>query len=470
VYTPTIGEAIQHYSHEYRRPRGVYLSIDHPDLVEESLRSSGLSPDEVDIVVATDAEAILGIGDWGVGGIEISIGKLAVYTAAAGIDPNRTLPVMLDVGTNRQSLIEDPFYLGDRHERRHGPEYERFMELFVAAVAKTFPQALLHWEDFGAANARYLLEKYGDAIATFNDDAQGTGAINLAAVLAAVRASGSALADHKIVIYGAGTAGIGIADELVAEMVTLGASVEEARARIWALDSKGLVTDSSTRLDEGKARYARPADEVSTWERSTAGTTAAPNLLDVVRNVRPTILIGTSTTPGAFTEEVVRTMAAATARPVIVPLSNPTALAEATPVDIVSWTDGAALVATGSPFDPVHHDGVTHTIGQANNALIFPGLGLGVVAARAKRVTASMLSAAAHAVADLVDASVPGASLLPPVGELRSTSLAVAVAVVKAAREAGVASTPAEGEDDASLTRRVASLMWEPVYRPVRPA
>ncbi len=466
VYTPTVGQAIQDYSHEYRRPRGIYLSVDHPELIEASLLASDLGPGDVDLIVATDAGAILGIGDWGVGGINIAVGKLAVYTAAGGIDPARTIPVMLDVGTDRQSLLEDPLYIGNRHPRVPAAEYDAFLDEFVRAVGKLFPPTLLHWEDLGVANARRLLERYRDKRLTFNDDIQGTGAVNLAAVLAATRASGVPLAGHRIVIFGMGTAGAGIADQLTAAMVADGVPEAEARRRFWAVDRQGLLTRDVAALSDMQRRYARDPAEVAGWRRDDGpGVADGIGLAEVVARVHPTVLIGTSTRAGAFTEAVVRDMATHTGQPVILPMSNPTALSEAAPADLISWTGGRALVATGSPFAAVDHGGIRYEIGQANNALIFPGLGLGVIAARAQRVTDGMLLAAARAVADLVDISTPGAPLLPQVADLRETSVAVAAAVARAAQAEGVASATL----DADLTGQVRALMWEPRYRPVRP-
>jgi malate dehydrogenase (oxaloacetate-decarboxylating) len=463
IYTPTVGQAIENYSHEYRRPRGIYLSVDRPELIEDSLRAAGLGPDEVDLIVATDAGAILGIGDWGVGGIHIAAGKLAVYTAAAGIDPNRTLPVMLDVGTDRQSLLDDPLYIGNRHPRVPVGEYDDFLDAFVTAVRRLFPGALLHWEDIGVSNARRLLERYRDTMLTFNDDIQGTGAVNLAAVLAAVRATGMALPDHRIVIFGAGTAGVGIADQLTAALVASGLRTEQAVARIWALDRTGLLT-AGPDLSPQQRRYARDPAAVSGWSHD-AGLGGIP-LAEVVRQVRPTILIGTSARGGSFSEPLVTEMAAHARRPVIMPMSNPTSLAEARPADLIRWTQGRALVAAGSPFSPVDYAGTRYVIGQANNALVFPGLGLGAIAVGASRVTDGMLSAAAHAVAGLVDTVTPGAPLLPRVETLRSTSLAVATAVAAAAAADGVAARPLTGD----IAAQVSALMWQPAYRPVRPA
>jgi malate dehydrogenase (oxaloacetate-decarboxylating) len=463
VYTPTVGQAIEQYSHEYRRPRGVYLSVDRPDLIETSLQAPGLSAGEVDLVVATDAGAILGIGDWGVGGIGIAVGKLAVYTAAAGIDPNRALPVMLDVGTDRQSLLDDPVYIGNRRPRAGEAEYDRFLDAFVTAVGKLFPGALLHWEDIGVSNARRLLDRYRYQTLSFNDDIQGTGAVNLAAVLAAARATGVGLADHRVVIFGAGTAGTGIADQLTAAMLADGLSEDEARKRFWAVDRPGLLTTATPGLGAAQRRYARTQAEVVGWQRDES--IGGVGLAEVVHRVRPTILIGTSTRAGAFTEPVVRDLAAHCARPVILPMSNPTSLSEAVPADLIRWTDGRALVATGSPFPPVDYRGVRYVIGQANNALIFPGLGLGVIAARAAQVTDNMLAAAAHALSDLVDTATPGAPLLPEVQALRETSVVVAAAVARAAVADGVAHATLDGD----LRGHVRRLMWEPVYRPVLP-
>jgi malate dehydrogenase (oxaloacetate-decarboxylating) len=461
IYTPTVGQAIENYSHEYRRPRGVYLSVDQPELIERSLEDYGLGADDVDLIVATDAGAILGIGDWGVGGMSIAVGKLVVYTAAAGIDPGRTIPVMLDVGTDRQSLLDDPMYIGNRHPRVPVAEYDAFVEAFVAAVKRLFPRALLHWEDVATANARRLLTRYRDVLPSFNDDVQGTGAVNLAAVLAAVKATGIDLPKHRIVIFGAGSAGTGIADQLTAALAASGLSDAEARARFWAVDRHGLIVSDADGLSDAQRQYARDAAEVAHWHQDE--TIGGITLAEVVRRVHPTVLIGTSARGGAFTEGIIKDMAAHVDRPVIMPMSNPTELAEARPADLIQWTGGRALIATGSPFTPVAYRGTTYVIGQANNALVFPGLGLGAIAVRATKITDGMLSAAAHAVAGLVDTSAAGAPLLPEVAALRDTSLAVAVAVARAAMADGVIGC--EVPDD--LAGHVQALMWQPVYRPV---
>lgn len=458
VYTPTVGTAIQHYNAEYRRPHGVYLNVNAPKDIERSLTAAGLGPEDVDLIVATDGEAILGIGDWGVGGVDIAVGKLVVYTAAAGVNPRRVLPVMLDVGTNRQELLDDPGYLGNRHPRVDPDTYDAFIEAYVQTASQLFPNALLHWEDFGTANAHRILDRYRDRVFTFNDDIQGTGAVTLAAVLAGVKAGGRPLREHRIVVFGAGSAGIGIADDLRDALRADGLSQQEATARIWCVDRYGLLTDGQDTLRDFQARYARPAAETKDWAHDADhdGVTLA----EVVDRIHPTILIGTSGRGGAFTEQIVRAMAEHTDRPLILPMSNPTDLAEATPRDLLAWTGGRALIAAGSPFDPVEHDGTTYQIAQANNALVFPGLGLGAIVARATRVTDAMLAAASAAVAGRVDTDTPGAPILPPVPELRETSVAVAVAVAHAAAEAGVAGAEV-GED---IEARVREAMWEPAY------
>ncbi|MGV9249049.1 NAD-dependent malic enzyme [Streptomyces sp. NPDC003710] len=462
VYTPTVGAAIERYSYEYRRPGGVYLSVDAPEDIERSLRATGLGPGDVDLIVATDGEAILGIGDWGVGGIDIAVGKLAVYTAAAGVDPQRTLGVMLDVGTNRRELLDDPLYLGNRHPRVDEETYDAFIDAYVTAATTLFPNAMLHWEDFGPAHARRILDRYREKIFTFNDDIQGTGAVNLAAVLSGVEAAGVPLPDHRIVILGAGTAGIGVADQLRDALVASGLSPQQAASRIWAVDRHGLLTEGQRGLRDFQIPYVRRGTEVAGWQRDEE--LGGIPLAEVVRRVRPTILIGTSGQGGAFTEEIVRAMAAHVRRPVILPMSNPTRLAEAVPADLLAWTDGRALIATGSPFAPVEFEGVTYEIGQANNALVFPGLGLGAIVAGADRVTDRMLVAAAHAVAGQTDATTPGAPILPLIDRLRETSVAVAVAVARAAAQDGVAHTPV-GDD---IEERVRAAAWQPDYPPVK--
>jgi len=374
VYTPTVGEAIQRYSHEYRRPRGVFLDVNHPENVEESLSNYGLCADDVDLLVATDSEGILGIGDQGVGGIDISIGKLAVYIAAAGLHPRRVIPIVLDMGTDNLALLNDEMYIGNRHARVRDQRYDDLIDAYVTGATKLFPRAMLHWEDFGASNARRIVNKYADQVCAFNDDMQGTAAVVMAAAFAAVNAAGSRMRDQRVAIHGAGTAGLGIADLMRDEMVRQGLSREEATRRFWALGRRGLLTDDRTEHQFDFQRpYAWPAAEAADWSASGG----APNLAEVVAQAKPTMLIGTSTQAGAFSEPIVRQMASTVDRPIIMPLSNPTSKAEAVPADLIRWTDGRALVATGSPFDPVEHGGVTYRIAQANNALVFPGLGPG---------------------------------------------------------------------------------------------
>ena len=455
VYTPTVGLAIERFSVEFRRPRGVYLSVDHPDDVETALRNTGLGADDVDLLVATDSEGILGIGDQGVGGIEISVGKLAVYTAAAGIHPSRVLPVVLDMGTDNLALLHDEMYLGERHARVRDERYDRLIDAYVTACRRLFPHAMLHWEDFGASNARRILDKYTSQVCTFNDDMQGTAAVVLAAAFSAVRAAGGRMRDQRVVIHGAGTAGLGIADMMRDVMVREGLPHDEATRRFYALGSRGLLVDDDPRLRDFQVPYARPAAEVTGWSTDGRGI----SLTETVAKVRPTMLIGTSTQAGAFTEALVRDMAAHCDRPIIMPLSNPTSKCEAMPADVLAWTGGRALVATGSPFAPVELDGVTYRIAQANNALVFPGLGLGVTVARASRITDGLIAAAADAVARLSDATRPGAPLLPPVSDLRPVSAAVAIAVAQAAVAEGLAQVPVDNPIEA-----VHQAMWRPQY------
>ncbi|WP_020576157.1 NAD-dependent malic enzyme [Actinopolymorpha alba] len=462
VYDPTVGEAIRRYSHQYRRPRGVFLSIDEADRVRQAFENFGLGADDVDLIVASDAEEILGIGDWGVGGgIDIAVGKLAVYTAAAGVDPARVIPVALDVGTDNDELLNDPGYLGNRHPRVRGQRYDDFIETYVSTAAAMFPNAVLHWEDFGPGNGRRILERYSDRVCTFNDDMQGTGAIVLAAALSATRVSGTPLHEQRIVIFGAGTAGIGIADQLRDAMVRDGADREAATRQVWAVDRPGLLTDAMSDLRDFQVPYARPASEVSGWRGGPGGI----GLREVIAQVKPTMLVGTSTVHGAFTEEIVRELASHVDRPIIFPLSNPTERIEAMPTDLIHWTDGRALVATGIPVHPITYHGVTYAIGQANNALLYPGLGLGTIVSRARLISDGMFAAAAEAVASLVDVRTPGASLLPQVDSLRDVSATVAAAVADRAEKEGLARTHLVDTD-----RQVRNAMWQPIYRRVRAA
>jgi malate dehydrogenase (oxaloacetate-decarboxylating) len=453
----TVGQAMEQYHHECRRPRGVYLSIHDPDGIETAFGNLGIGPYDIDLILATDAEQIFGIGDWGVGGIEISIGKLAIYTAAGGIDPARVIPVMMDVGTDRESLREDPMYPGNRHVRVRGERYDAFIDAYVKTVTRLFPHALLQWEDFAPGNARRILNKYRNQFPTFNDDLQGTGAITLAAAVSAMRVCGTPLRNQRIVIFGAGTAGIGIADLIRDAMVAEGSSVEAANRRFWCVDAHGLVTDDmGETLRDYQASYARPAAEVKVWKRDGKSI----NLAEVVHQVRPTMLIGTSGKAGAFTEGIVREMAWHTERPIIFPLSSPAALAEATPADLIGWTDGRALIATGGSFTPVTYKGITHVIGQLTNAMLYPGVGLGSIVSRAKYVSIGMLVAAANALSSLVAVRMAVATLLPHIEDLRSVTVTVAVAVAEAAVQEGLA-----GVRLADIVQQVEDAMWRPEYR-----
>ena len=455
VYDPTVGDAIKEWSRDYRRSRAVYLSIDRPEDIRVSFESLGLGAADVDLLVCSDAEEILGIGDWGVNGTDISVGKLAVYTAAAGIHPARAIAINLDCGTDNQQLLDDPAYLGNRHPRVRGERYDAFIAEYLRVASELFPQALLHFEDFGPSNARRILERYRGTYRIFNDDMQGTGAIVTAAVISGMKVTGTSFADQRLVVYGAGTAGTGMADQIHAGMVRDGLSETEARSRIWLIDRGGLVTDDMPDLPDYQQVYARPAADVADWERGARGI----GLLEVVRRVRPTILIGTSTDHGAFTQDVIEALCMGADRPIVLPLSNPTERIEAMPADVIAWSGGRALVAAGIPVEDVEHDGVTYTIGQGNNALLYPGLGLGAVVSGAREITDGMLLAAAEAVASQVDPLPRGAALLPPVRDLRASSAIVAEAVARCAETEGVASRT---HDD--LARAIKDAMWEPVY------
>jgi malate dehydrogenase (oxaloacetate-decarboxylating) len=458
----TVGMAVEQYHHECRPPRGVYLSIDHPEGINEAFAGVGVRAGDIDLIVATDAEQIRGIGDWGVGGMEVSIGKLAIYTAAGGIDPARVIPVMLDVGTNRESLLEDPTYIGNRHARICGERYDAFIDAYVSTVTTLFPNALLQWEDFAPANGRRILERYRDRICTFNEDIQGTGAIARAAAISATRVCGTLLRNQRVVIFGAGTAGISVADQLRDAMVLDGLSKEDAARRFWCIDRKGLLTlDMTDQLRDYQVAYARPAAESKSWKHD--GVRGGVNLAEVVRRVKPTMLIGASTAAGSFTEGIVREMGANTDRPIIFALSNPPARAEANPADLIAWTDGRALIAAGSPFAPVTYKGVTYVVAHLNNAMLYPGLGLGAIVSRASRISAGMFAAAASAVSSLVVVRQPGASLLPHVDNLRSVSATVAVAVAEAAVAEGLAGVRLD-----DIVQQVQDAMWQPEYRRIQ--
>ena len=422
VYDPVVADAIRQYDELFMKPQDAgFLSIDHPEDIEKSLRNASEGRD-IKLIVVTDAEAILGIGDWGVNGVAIAIGKLMVYTAAAGINPNEVLPLVLDVGTDNKQLLDNPLYLGNRHERVRGKKYHEFVDKFVETAERLFPNLYLHWEDFGRPNAAAILERYQNKITTFNDDIQGTGIVALAGILGALNISKQKFTDQRVMVFGAGTAGAGIAHQIYEEFMQQGLSSDEAKQHIYLVDKQGLLTDDMTDLTEGQQFFARSTSDLQV---------PLPTLLAAVRAIRPTILIGTSTCPGAFTEEIVKEMAAHTERPIIFPLSNPTELAEAKASNLIEWTDGRALVATGIPSSPVNYKGVTYAIGQANNALMYPGLGLGVIASTAKLVDQPLLSAAAHALGGIVNASQPGAAVLPPVNKITSFSQHLAEVVAQ---------------------------------------
>ena len=481
VYDPVIGDAIERYSHEYRRPRGLYLSIDRPDDMDSAFASLGLGPEDVDLIVCSDAEEILGIGDWGVAGSMIAVGKLAVYTAAAGIDPRRVIPVSLDVGTNNETLLNDPLYLGNRHARVRGADYDAFIKKYLQTASSRFPKALLHFEDFGADNARRILVTYRDQYRIFNDDMQGTGVIAMAGLYSALKVTGVRWRDQRVIVFGGGTAGIGIADQIHDQMVRDGLDPRQATKQIWIVDLPGLLTDDMVNgMLDYQRPYVHPAAGAADWEKTPiaidpaaavrwpemaalqqarAGSGGIVSLQTVIEKVHPTILIGTSTTHGAFTKDVVEAMSAGVSRPVIFPLSNPTSKIEAQPADIITWSKGRALIATGLPIGPFEYDGTTYNFGQANNALVYPGLGLGTIVSGASKVTDGMLHAAAEAVAGQVDVSEPGAALLPAVENLRASSATSAIAVVKAANADGVA-----GKKIDNTVQAVQDAMWQPAY------
>jgi malate dehydrogenase (oxaloacetate-decarboxylating) len=465
IYTPEVGEACENYSHIYRRARGLYISYPQRDDIEAILRDA--SHRHIRVIVVTDGERILGLGDLGLGGMGIPVGKLALYTLCAGIHPATTLPVVLDTGTNNPALLDDPLYLGWRHERVRGVEYDAFIDAFVQGVRHTFPDAVLQWEDFAKDNARRLLDRYQQHVRSFNDDIQGTGAVTLAGLLAAMDVVGATLPEQRIVVLGAGSAATGICEQVVAAMVEEGMSQSDARATIWLVDSHGLVHSGRSDLDPSKRIYAQPYDRISGWNAGTPATPGQFTLEDVVRAVHPTVLIGTAALPGAFSEPIVREMARSTQRPIIFPLSNPTAKSEAAPADLIAWTEGRAIVATGSPFADVAYGGRTVEVGQCNNMFIFPGVGLGVVASGARLVTNRMFVAAARALSACSPArSGSGQALYPPLEEVRTVSQRVALAVAAAAADEGLAEPLAPPDLDA----RIREIMWEPRYATVRHA
>jgi len=452
VYDPTIADTIENYSELFVDPQyAAYLDINHPENIEATLKNAAGDRD-IRLIVVTDAEGILGIGDWGTNGVDISVGKLMVYTGAAGIDPASVLPLVIDAGTNRQSLLDDPNYLGNRHERVRGDRYYAFIDQFVETAERLFPKLYLHWEDFGRGNAANILNKYKTQIPTFNDDIQGTGIVTLGGVFAAMDIAGEKLTDQVYLCYGGGTAGAGIASRVLREMVVDGLSEEEAYKRFFMVDKQGLLFDDMDDLTPEQRPFAKKRSDFANADKLT-------DLLEVVKTVKPTILVGTSTQPNTFTKEVVEAMCENAERPVIFPLSNPTKLAEATAKDIIEWSNGKAFVATGIPSDDVEFNGVNYVIGQANNALIYPGLGLGMLASEASLLTDEMIGAAAHALSGIVDITKPGAPVLPPFKYVNEVSLKVATAVAKKAQEQGLARA---AEQD--MEKAVRDFRWTPKY------
>lgn len=452
VYDPTIADTIEGYSNLFVNPQYAgYLDINHPEHIEETLKNAA-GGREIRLIVVTDAEEILGIGDWGANGVDISVGKLMVYTGAAGIDPSTVLPLVIDAGTNRESLRNNPNYLGNRHERVRGDRYYDFIDQFVNTAEKLFPKLYLHWEDFGRSNAANILEKYRKNIPTFNDDIQGTGIVTLGGIFGSLAVTGEKITDQVYLCFGGGTAGAGIAHRVLREMITKGLSEEEAYKRFFMVDKQGLLFDDMDDLTPEQRPFAKKRSDYPNADKLT-------DLLEVVKTVKPTILVGTSTVPNTFTKEVVEAMCENTERPMIFPLSNPTKLAEATAEDIIAWSDGKAFVATGIPADTVSYKGVDYVIGQANNALIYPGLGLGMLASEASLLTDEMIGAAAHSLSGIIDMSKPGAPVLPPFKYVADVSIKVAEAVAKTAQEQGLAR--AEEKD---MVKAVQALKWYPKY------
>lgn len=453
VYDPVVADSIEQYNEIFLKPQdAAFLSIDEPENIKASLKNAADGRD-IRLIVVTDAEGILGMGDWGVNGVDIAIGKLMVYTAAAGINPAQVLPVSIDAGTNNEELLNNPLYLGNRHARVEGETYYEFIDQFVQSATELFPELLLHWEDFGRGNAATILEKYEDKITTFNDDIQGTGIVVLAGVLGGLNISGEQLKDQTILTFGAGTAGVGIANILLDEMIRQGVPEEEARQHFYQVDKQGLLFEDTKGLTPGQIPFARKRSEFTNADELT-------NLEAVVKEIHPTIMIGTSTQPGAFTEEIVKEMAAHTPRPIIMPLSNPTKLAEAKAKDLIEWTDGKALVGTGIPAADVEYNGVTYQIGQANNALMYPGLGLGLIASTATRVNAEIISQASRALGGIVDVTKPGAAILPPVAKITEFSQTIAETVAKS-----VVAQNLNREEITDIKEAVESAKWVPEYK-----
>ena len=452
VYDPVIADTIEQYSELFVDPQyAAYLDINHPENIEETLKNAAGDRD-IRLIVATDAEGILGIGDWGVQGVDISVGKLMVYTAAAGIDPACVMPLVIDAGTNREELLNNPMYLGNRHERVRGEKYDAFIDQFVQTAGKLFPKLYLHWEDFGRSNAADILNRYKKEIPTFNDDIQGTGIVVLGGIFGAMDITGEKLTDQVYLCYGGGSAGAGIADRVHAEMVAEGLSPEEAYKRFFMIDKQGLLFDDMEDLTPAQKPFAKKRSDFE-------GKGDMTSLLEVIKTVKPTILVGTSTNPGAFTKEVVEAMCENTERPVIFPISNPTKKLEATAQQVIEWSDGKAFVATGVPSGTISYKGVDYEIGQANNALIYTGLGLGMLASEAKLLTDEMIGAAAHSLSGIVNPGQPGAPVLPPFQYVADVSIKVAEAVAKKAQEQGLAQAK-----ETDMAKAVRELKWYPKY------
>lgn len=453
IYDPVIAQSIEQYNENFSRPQdAVFLSVDRQDQIEQELRNVANGRD-IRLIVVTDAEGILGIGDWGVDGVDIAIGKLIVYTAAAGINPSQVLPVSLDVGTNNEQLLKDDLYLGNRHKRVDDETYYAFVDKFVSAVRNEYPNALLHWEDFGRGHAKNILDKYEDTLPTFNDDIQGTGIVTLAGVLGALNISKVDYTNQTFLVYGGGTAGMGITNILKDELIKQGVSEEKANQHFYIMDKQGLLFDDMDDLTEAQQVFAKNRNEFS-------NTVNWKNLKEVIENIKPTVLIGTSTQTGAFTEDAVKEMLKHTERPMIFPLSNPTKLAEATAQDLLKWTNGKALIGTGIPYNDIEYNGVNYSIGQANNALMYPGLGLGLIASKAKKVNQQILSAASHALGGMVNPDEPGAAVLPPVEKIHQCSRAIAKAVAQSVIDQGL---NAETIDD--IDKAIEAEIWYPEYK-----
>jgi len=460
LYTPTVGEAVEKFSREFQQARGLYISYQDHGNIEKILDNR--SHRDVDLIVASDGGGVLGIGDQGVGAMLIPVAKLMVYTIGCGINPFRTLPIMLDVGTDNKILCDDPFYLGWRHSRISGKQYDDFIEEFVTAIKNKFPNVFLHWEDFGRDNARRILDRYQDQLCSFNDDIQGTGAVTLAALLAAMKVTNTNLSDQRIIIFGAGTAGTGIADQISETMIREGIPKATAQKQFWLLARKGLIVENMENITPAQRPYARTKDDIKSWSLNDPDIIS---LHDVIKHIKPTVLIGCSTKTGAFDQAAIEEMDKHVEHPIIFPLSNPTEKSEATPADLMQWTNGKALIATGSPFDPVTFKDQQIPIPQCNNALIFPGLGLGIIAANAKRVTDNMLWAACETLANCAPInSDPKAPLLPTIQDAKQAARKIAIAVGKQAKKDGVTDLP----DSASIEKLVDEKTWEPAYLPYR--